>query len=143
MASLQVLVIVPFVSGATQALSAMIARQITLHATGSGAAASAAGLITLIFASYFSSLSIKFDRAGFLYWKEFDRTGLITLILAIVSSLIISAEPVLRFWSSQAETFSIPFWGVFFSLLLSLIPAGVMEWMKLIKDESADRRDQI
>ncbi len=136
--SLQVLIVIPLIAGITQALSVMIAHRIALYASGSSSTASAAAVITLIFAAYFSSLSIKFDDPFVKKMKEFGKTELITFLIAVISAVILVATPML--WQNGAV--SIRFWPLIFSVLLSVFPAAVMEFMKFLKeDDSASALD--
>jgi len=138
--SLQVLIVIPLIAGATEALSVMLAHRIALYASGSGETASAAALVTLVFASYFSSLSIKFDEPFFKKMKEFGKTELITFLVAVVSVVILVASPLTALW--QSSKIILRFWPLFFSVLLSILPAAVMEFMKFLKeDDSASSLD--
>ncbi len=142
-ASLQVLIIIPFITGSAFAIATMLSRQIAYFACGGLETANLAALVTFIFASYFSSLSIKFDSPIFSHWKEIGKTGLFTGLGAILVSLILVATPLKQLWQSGNVGSGFSPWILFFSLLLSLIPSAIMEWIKFLKkdDDSADRQD--
>ena len=138
--SLQVLIIIPLIAGTTQALSIMLAHRIALYASGDLKAASAAAMITLIFASYFSSLSIKFDDPFIKRMRELGKTELITFLIAVLSAVLLAYSPMTALWQNGIA--SLRFWPLFFSVLLSFCPAAVMEFMKFLKeDDSASALD--
>lgn len=139
--SLQVLIIIPLIAGICQALAVMLSHRIALYASGSALTASAASLITMIFGSYFSSLSIKYDEPCVTKMKELGKTELITFAIAVLSALILTVSPLTLLW--QGSVTSIRFWPLFFAALLSILPAAVMEFMKYLKkeDDSASGLD--
>lgn len=142
-ASLQVLVIIPMVAGTSLAISMLISRQIAVFATGNYVTATGAAMLTFLFASYFSSLSMKCDRSIFGHWKELDKISVITLLTTILSALILTVSPLTELWRNGTQPSPYNFWVLFFAFFLSLIPAAVMEWMKVIKkDDSAFERSQ-
>jgi hypothetical protein len=140
--SLQVLVIIPLIAGAAQALSVMLSRQIALYASGGVETASAAALLTFFFSSYFASLSIKFDRPLYIHLKDLGKTDLISFGLTLLSAVLITLPFVRNLWSTGNIGSGFSAWIIFFSVLLSLLPTIILEWMKYLKnDDSANKRD--
>ena len=142
-ASLRELVIIPVVAGASAALSAAIACRIGLFALGSEEAAGACALITILYASYFSSLSMKFDSSLFGHVKDLGRSDLYSFLSILIFSAVLFATPLRGLWLSSIAFDGFGFWPIAFALLLALVPMGVMEWMKFLKkDDTAFVRDQ-
>ncbi len=140
--SLQVLVIIPLIAGAAQALASMLARQIALYASGGVETAGTAALICFVFASFFSALSVKFDRPLLLNLKDLGKTDLFAFLGTVLLSAFLSFGPWTRLWIVGNTGSGLSFWIVFFSILLSLLPATILEWMKFLKkDDSATQRD--
>ena len=141
-ASLQVLIIVPLIAGVIQALSVMLSRQIAYFAAQDVASASVCAMITFIFASYFSSLSLKFDSSLFKSYKEIGRSGLVTFFICCAVSLLLCLSPLQRLWVGEEARASLGLWPVILALVLSLLPFGVLEGLKLFKkDGPAQERD--
>jgi magnesium-transporting ATPase (P-type) len=132
-ASLQVLVIVPFIMGVTEAIATLLARQIALYASGGTETASSAALITFLFSSYFSSLSIKFDQPLITCFKNLGKTELISALCNVGFALLLFATPLKSLWQIQNVGSGFSFWILFFVFVLSLLPAIMMEWMKFLK----------
>ncbi len=140
--SLQVLVMIPLIVGAAQAISVMLSRQIALYASGGIETAGAAALICFLFSSYFSSLSIKFDKPLLSHLKDLGKTDFISFVLMLCLSVLLSLNPIRSLWSSGASGSGFSFWIIFFSVLLSLLPTAILEWLKYLKkDDSAIMRN--
>ena len=142
-ASLQVLLVHPLIAGATQALSVMIARQIARYASGSDSVGAGAALITFIFSSYFVSLVIKFDHSLFLHFKDIGKCGLVTFLSSLLFAALLTVSPMTQLWQGQATGSGYSFWILLFAFMFSLLPAGILEWMKVLKkdDDSATVRE--
>jgi len=141
-ASLVSLIIIPFVAGITQALCVMLSAQIAQYASGSGEVAAGAALITFIFASYFSSLSVKFDSLLIHHQKEIGRTGLVTFLICLATTLLVTVSPLTSLWLGGKSGGGYSFWILFFAGVLSLVPMALMEWIKILnKDDSAPGRE--
>ncbi len=139
--SLRVLIAIPLLAGVTQTLAIMIARQIAFYASSSATTAESAALFTLIFASYFSSLALKFDTSIFKNIKEIGKSELITFSCCAIGAVLLTVSPLTRFWQHDS-TASVPFVICAISFLLALMPLGIIEWMKILKrDDSAIERD--
>lgn len=139
--SLQVLIIIPLIAGFSQALAVMLSQRISLYASGSSLSASSATLITMIYSSYFSSLSIKYDEPVFRKIREFGKTELFTFLAAVAASILLTATPIVLLW--QESVTLLRFWPALFAVLTSLLPGAVMEFMKYLKkeDDSAEGLD--
>ncbi len=134
-ASLQVLVIVPFIMGVTQAIAALLSKQISLYASGGVETASSAALMTFLFSSYFSSLSIKFDKPLITCFKNLGKTELVSAVCNVFFALLLCATPIKSLWQTQESGSGFSFWIWFFVFVLSLLPAIMMEWMKFLKND--------
>ena len=143
LASFRALIITPLVAGATFALSVLLSRQVAHYASGSDFTASSAALITLIFGAYFASLAMKYDHFLFSHIKDMKRSVLITFLSSVITALIVTASPLTSLWKTGDAGSGFSFWIFLFSLLFSLLPAGMVEWMKFLKkeDDFAPRRD--
>ncbi len=141
-ASLQVLIILPFIAGMTQGLAVMLSRQIAFYATNDPFSASSAAIITFIFSAYFSSISLKFDQVLYRNYKQIGKCGLFTLLVCIAVSLILVLSPLKLIWQGNGSVSILGFWPVFFAILMSVLPTLILEGMKLLKqDVSAKKRD--
>ena len=141
-ASLQVLIIIPLIAGAIQALSVMLSRQIAYFATQDPASAAACATFTFIFASYFSSLSLKFDSSLFKRLKEIGRSGLVTGLICAAVSILLCLSPLQKLWLGGKVPVSPGVWTVVLALLLSVLPLAVLEGLKLLnKEDPAKERD--
>ncbi len=141
-ASLQVLIIIPAITGLAQAIAMMLSYQIALFASGGVETARNAALLTFIFASYFSSLSVKFDHPLLFRIKQLGKSEWITAILCLCVSLIITLSPAKLLWQTHAFGSGLSFWILLWAFVSSLIPALISEWMKFLKrDDSAQGRE--
>ncbi len=142
-ASLQVLLVNPMIAGTTQALCVMLSRQIARYASGSDTVGSGAALITFIFSSYFVSLVMKFDHSLFSHLKDIGRCGLITFLSSALFAALFTVTPLTRLWLGEATGSGYSFWILLFAILLSILPSGMLEWMKALKkdDDSAIVRE--
>lgn len=140
--SLQALIIVPFITGAAHAVASMLAYRVALFASGGSATASFAGLLCFVFASYFTSMSIKFDSLFLKNRKHIGKSALVTLgisVLSLVCALCYMRQSVL---TKESFGSGVSLWIVFFAFLFSLLPAVIGEWMKFLNmDDSAKKRD--
>lgn len=142
-ASMRELVIIPVVAGASAALSAMIACRIGLFASGNEAVSGACALITILYSSFFSSLSMKFDSSLFGHVKDLGWSDLYSFLAVFLTSVLLFATPLRSVWLPSSAAAGFGFWTIAFSVLLALVPMGVMEWMKFLKkDDTAAVRDQ-
>ena len=140
--SLQVLVIIPFITGIAQAIAAMLSYEIALYASGGVDTAQSAAFITFAASSFVSSLSIKFDSPLFVRFKQIGRTGLYTGGALLFLVLIVTATPLKALWQTGKVGSGFSFWIFFFAVLLSLGPGAITEWMKFLKrDDPAEKRD--
>ena len=141
-ASLQVLIIIPLIIGITQAIATMLSYQIALYASGGADTAQSAALITFVMASWFSSLSVKFDGHLLQRLRQIGKIGAITLGLCLFVLLLTVATPLKRLWQTGAAGSGISFWILFFATVLAVIPLVISEWMKFLKkDDPAQGRD--
>jgi len=141
-ASLQAILIVPILTGVTQAVAVMLSHRIALYASGGLETANGAALLTWIFATYVSSLSLKFDHPLFRRLKYLGKSELISFIGSMVLAYLTVFSPLKQLWQTGNSGSGFSPWIFIFSILLSFLPAVLLEWMKLLKkDDSAVSRD--
>jgi|GEM_PF-1308001 len=140
--SLQALMIVPMIAGATQALCIMLARQIAFYATKNPVAASVAAIIAFCFSSYFSSLSLKYDSYLHRSIKRIGKVGVLSFLSCVLTLLVITLSPLRDLCFGPGASLSLGFLPTLFAFLLSLLPMLMLETIKYVKkDDSAQRRD--
>ena len=141
-ASLQVLIIIPLIIGVVQAIATMLSYRIALYASGGVVTAQNAALVTFVLASWFSSLSVKFDGHLLQRLRQIGKIGACTLGLCVFVLLLTAFKPLNSLWQSGAVGSGFSFWILFFAALLAVIPLVISEWMKFLKkDDPAQGRD--
>ena len=142
LASFRVLIITPLVAGATFALSVLLSRQVAHYASGGADTASSAALLTFVFGAFFASLAMKYDHPVWTHIKDMRKSVLITFLSAVATALIVTASPLTALWKTQDTGSGFSLWILLFALLFSFLPAGMIEWMKMLKkDDAAPSRD--
>lgn len=133
--SLQVLIILPLIVGVVSALCTMISRQIAFYATENLNIAASAAMITFIFSSFFTSLSLKFDSFLHENFKDFGKSELFVFLIDCLASALLCFSPLKKLWLVSEEGGSLSVVLVIFALLFSLLPVLVLEGMKFLKKD--------
>ncbi len=140
--SLQVLIMIPLVTGIVSALCVMISRQIAFYATENPDVAASAAMITLVFSSYFSALSLKYDSYLHENFKDFGKIEIMIFLMDCFVSILLCFTPLRTLWRTSAGEGNLTAVLVIFALLFSAFPAFVNEGMKFLKkDDVTQTRD--
>ncbi len=140
LASVRAMLIVPLLAGTVQAIAMMLSHRVAFYASGSAHLATVAALITYVFSSWINSLTVKYDSSFFGHLKEFGKCELITLLIAVLVIVLTTASPLIWLWHASIEV--LRFWPLFFALIFSFLPFGLLEGIKALrKDDSVALRD--
>ncbi len=140
--SLRALIILPFLAGAIQAISVMLARQIAFYATGNSGIAAGAALVAFTMSLCFSSISFKFGDPITRSYKQLGRSDVTVFVIALLVSSFFAFTPLGVHWLFANPAKMLGFWPFLFAIILSLFSAFTLEAMKLLKiNDSAKSRD--